>query len=784
MTLITHLDHPVAGYPVFEEDQILTHNHLNRLSLHGEYQTRLTRAKLLGVGIVHGLRASLAGENRETIILSEGCGITTDGDLVLVNERLTFGAYTVHDVSADNYAPFQSRDRPIEAWRLVADAERERGAEPLSLFTTRTGQALAELVAVLFLENIHEGPSLCSGTDCDTRGKIASSHLRVLLLHQREIDRFHAAAPAGLFANPGEMEIARPAIGPNLTAVNDLAQVYRKAANAIRSALVEKLQALTSADPLVENPLFQGLFKTNPGADWAENLARLNRIWSKADNGIQYYYDFLKDLAETYNTIAALLFHHQDLPAPDLRTFPKHLVLGHISPDSPAHEHRTPFYPSPINSLSAARLEQARFLIRKLDTLIRTFEVREVETGLVAITPTLFEDAPLEDRAIPSYYAVNADNPIHLAWNQRRTQQGAASRTPGYRSGEYRARGAPRDPLAFSLSRFPFFRIEGYLGRRARVVVKEINDLITANNLPFSVHQVVITSDPAKVTEEIAELRLRHRHLHRLHQLIRQDLASQLQATTQYSQSLRERFEEGVRLKRIAYPPMTAEEHYARRHETLIGKIKQVLNKLEGGYERYVEDHSWKADLIEAAKAAGEYRRHLGDFMRMEGPTPLDSLVESAHVRWLEWLDQLIDRCREQDRKRLFLTTFVADHPGAEHFGGVVRGGTFVVLTDESGIAVGDLMLPYIENERSDYEIDWPDLGSAENPLRHPPAADPITPVPTESRDIFNTTPPDRGRSQTPGPPPVPSSSEPAPPADPSSPEPPPRTRRSIFPRQ
>ena len=66
-------------YSIFEDNQVLTADQLNSIGDYFDYQDRLTRTCLLGVGIVCGLDVQLG---REEIIVSRGAGITTDGDLL------------------------------------------------------------------------------------------------------------------------------------------------------------------------------------------------------------------------------------------------------------------------------------------------------------------------------------------------------------------------------------------------------------------------------------------------------------------------------------------------------------------------------------------------------------------------------------------------------------------------------------------------------------------------------------------------------------------------------
>jgi hypothetical protein len=90
---------------------------------------------------------------------------------------------------------------------------------------------------------------------------------------------------------------------------------------------------------------------------------------------------------------------------PDINRFPKHLLLGNLVIGLNRDEDRTAFYPSPIVSKTLDSLNHAKFLIQKLDTLIKIFEVpTSSDRVAIRITPSLFEDRLLEERAIPYYY--------------------------------------------------------------------------------------------------------------------------------------------------------------------------------------------------------------------------------------------------------------------------------------------------------------------------------------------------------------------------------------------
>src|ERR1700744_983721 len=79
------------SYPEFVPDQILTSNNLHDMFTYVDEQERLTRANLIGIGIVCGLEVSVnAGYNQLTI--SAGCGVTSGGYLITFPET-TFTQY-------------------------------------------------------------------------------------------------------------------------------------------------------------------------------------------------------------------------------------------------------------------------------------------------------------------------------------------------------------------------------------------------------------------------------------------------------------------------------------------------------------------------------------------------------------------------------------------------------------------------------------------------------------------------------------------------------------------
>ena len=100
--VIRSLEEIATVYRIFEKDQVLTHDQLNSIASYFDDQTRLTRVKLIGVGIVCGLRLSIVGGY---VKVTRGVGVTTDGDLLSLDDTL-FDRYKVYDDSNPAYHPF------------------------------------------------------------------------------------------------------------------------------------------------------------------------------------------------------------------------------------------------------------------------------------------------------------------------------------------------------------------------------------------------------------------------------------------------------------------------------------------------------------------------------------------------------------------------------------------------------------------------------------------------------------------------------------------------------
>ena len=708
------LDEISSGYSVFEKDQVLSHAQLNSVTDYLDDQSRLTRVDLLGVGIVSGLGISLQ-PGSSNISLSPGVGITSDGDLLRVPSAEVYDRFRAYDRTKPAYAPLYVKGivagEMLPVYELLSTTTSgDNRTELLSDFGAQTDADLHDMALLLFLESYVTDRDLCSGTDCDNLGQEYRCSVRLLLVHKNSTgllqEQFDTTRQA--FFRLDEIVADRPLFPAAANTPALLAQRFRTPCSSIYSQLSSELPKMYPAcrSFLVEQ------FSNDPAPTWMKHLAELNATFAEQPFGIQYYYDFLKDLAETWNAFRYLLADEQSCCCPDPASFPKHLLLGNLTGSRDQEQNRTGFYPSPLTSRTIEQLQQARFLAVKFDRLIRTFQLPKAQAGSVRITPSLSDEQPLEERAIPYYYRIDSANPIQQSWNFQLHRRGLDSSNYSYNAAQYGARGAAANPLAAQIGRFPFFRIEGHLGQPVKTVLAALQKEITSWNLPIALLAVALGPDRSRVVKRPG---IRYTDLHRLHYLLRQDVSHQLEETVTFSQNFKQKLNKAVRENIVSDAPDDDAgirlKNIAKAQNAAVARnATQVRAKLNRSYSSYAADATWKQNVAPAIQAAGEFKAQLSDVVKTEFATPFDALIGTSHIQWIDWLDDIIKaRDQHEDDQQLF-TNFVSRHPGIAHAAGVPRGGTFVLVHDEQQLVVADFMLPYYCDDTIEEEPPQPPL--------------------------------------------------------------------------
>jgi hypothetical protein len=696
-SLFNSLTEISSGYSVFEKDQVLTEAQLNSVSEYLDDQDRLSRINLIGVGIACGLRVSLGSSS---VNLSKGLGITTDGDLIRIAADSSYNRFKSYDSQYPKYPPFYvSAETMLSAYELVEPGVTDPLAKNLSQFGSDTGLVLADMVALLLIESYIKDHDLCTGADCDNHSKDYISNVRLILVEKGSVS---ALLPTIQTADGAARALDHLAsehvtISSSITGTAQLTDQFRSACNSMHGRLTTALPKLWTQASFLLGDQFPG----NPTTSWVTRLNSIKSSFSGSDTRIQYYFDFLRDLIDTWNQMRDLLFGENAWCCPDISGFPKHLMLGNLTPGADIDENRLGFYPaSAINRDN--RLQEARFLAEKLDRMISGFSLPAVQNSAAAIrvTPSCSAKQSLQQRAIPYYFPHQAATPLHEKWSFRLSQRDMDRYNFSYHAPSYSALGEAADPLASAFDGNDFFRIEGHQGQQASTVLARLNDLIESNNLPFSVCGLLLGTD---IDDIVDRKGAGYTDLNRLHYLLRQDVVRKLDEVKTFSGAYTTDVYQAVEQYGIGEGlswSSTEVTDIADNHNLSINSNSdQAMLLLNQGYQQYLSNTSWMNNVGFVMAEAGNYKKDFDQVSTTSYSTAFDSMVDYFIVNWLPWLDKIIeDKDERADAKKLF-SEFIADYPGLEHTGGVVRGGTFVVVYDAAGVVVADFMLSHYYRE-------------------------------------------------------------------------------------
>lgn len=711
LEILNSLESITSGFTVFEKDQVLTHSQLNSITSYFEDQTRLTRVKLLGVGICCGLHASLVANE---VTVTKGAGVTTDGDLLFLSQDTTFDQFKAYDESRPKYDPFYSTGPMLKVYELISKGETDTVAKNLNQFSAETGDNLNDMVVLMLAESYLKDSDLCSGTDCDNLGQDRICHFKVLLVNQDSISSLNTSpdTPQQAFMAIEPLVAHRPTLPAALKSYTELAKVYRASCERIHKTLVSHLPKMFAAC----GTFLESVFSADPSDGWIGKLTNIKSHYQSATSGIQYYHDFLKDLVDTCNELRESLFGDNTWCCPETDVFPKHLLLGSLAGAADSDHNRTWRYPSPMVSQTTGQLGHVRFLAQKLNLLITTFRIPSSSEGEVRITPSFLEDTPLEKRAIPYYYKPDSSRPIHRQWSYALHQRRMDSYNYSYHAGDFGATGGAAAPLKSQIGKFSFFRVEGHLGKGVQGVVKQLENEIAKHNLPFSVKAVLLGSNSSQLA---VKPDFRYTDLHRFHYVLRQDLVHQLNEVKQFSGKFHAYVKSAVDTGVISNDTqdtgdITPLEIATQKHNVVARKSGDAQVALRQGYSKYKVDASWKSNIKATLESAAQFKYNLGKFVKTEFATPFDSLISATITSWLEWLDQLISQKEQHEDESLLFSNFSEDHPAIEHFAGVIRGGTLVLVYDTSSKIVADFMIPYTCCEFEEPEPEQPELSKPE----------------------------------------------------------------------
>ncbi|EON78225.1 hypothetical protein ADIS_1422 [Lunatimonas lonarensis] len=479
----------LTHYRQYQADQVLTHTQLNESIAFFEDQDRLTRIGLIGVGIVNGLAVSMRQEGVQRFIeISQGYGITTDGDLITLRtdipdanrkeksieiDQLSFSHYRPFEDDKARYPLFhQNGIQTVPLLQLCRPTE--EGALPLQQLVNG-----GDMVLMLYLESYSRDADLCGDINCDTQGveQIAAHHF--LLIDRDVADDLLNADP--IYRRFEQLRLAVSALTPLyplnvvITAANaqspvQLDRLYRDAiiqGNSIAeftdavSTILNNTQFLWEGDSDIQR-LSQQL------------AARLSQHFSFPANAPfqynQYRYRLLSDLLEVYRRLISELASFAGLENPSIRAFPKHLFLGDLAGTNFRHG----FYPSPAISDFREKKHRINSYLRKICFMLDTFSLTHANE--VRLVPSGEHPASGLVPSIPFYY----QSTIGLRENW--------STTPGVDAIRY-SYNLGENPLLIENEHADFYFLGGHLRGNAENVFQAITNIQLQFGLDFTIYR-------------------------------------------------------------------------------------------------------------------------------------------------------------------------------------------------------------------------------------------------------------------------------------------------------
>lgn len=525
-------------YPVFENGQVLTSEHLNDIVDYLEPQDRLTRTRLTGIGVVCGFRPEWDAATA-TLTLSCGAATTSEGYLIAENDIVLdrFRPYTVPIPSAPDTTPeekakarypflFDGNDQR-EAFELLPDdfelADGE--AAPAKL----TQGFIADKTVMLFLECNLETLKNCDVNDCSDKGSEMNVTLRRLLVTRTIADKM-LIQEAGFTDHPVDrashprLGLAPLAIGKinlsgqGIVSLDQLLTVFlATAGRAGLDAMPAMRDAFEAYKPLLADMFPQGDFSGGP----IPKHHFLNMLAAFAENPFlgQYLHAGMHDIVRAHNEFIECAARFDAECCPDPRRFPKHVLLGDVAalptafakapatiaafkaydalaattgpaPEGAPAPRRHHFVPSPALDAGLDKVAELRALFSRLVLLAQTYATRGLLDADIRLTPSRDGAAPLGERAIPFYhrFAPNGDLLGNWSWPKARANLLGTVHA-------YQFSGSARDhPFLLRQDEDDFIRIEGAVGKplgtaMARIIVQK-----QALGLSFAIEPVWIGS--------------------------------------------------------------------------------------------------------------------------------------------------------------------------------------------------------------------------------------------------------------------------------------------------
>jgi hypothetical protein len=519
----------IDQYPFFESNQVLTSTQLNELAAYLDQQTRMTRYSLIGIGALCGLVPSYDSVTNK-LIVTEGTGVTSEGYLIETG-RCEFTKYRAYNLPLSvEYPPFINPVTMLQVplWEVLPASYTPSGPEVVQnldlVFVSGATQGQRKIV-LYFMEITDVENDSCLGKSCDTFGAERTFVLRKLLVALDDVKIILANTGSTDLTYTAKFDLPdllslRPLFDPDLAHSKDyfqFSQNFRSAAASVYKRVSSDPKDLLNVlrqTYTVFQPILKSVYNnSNPFLDtaipnlavWDKIMDGINDVSGPSYFGIQYLYDFFRDLILAYNEFRDAAFRLMSDCCFDTNRFPKHLLLGEaiaIDSDRPS-QYRNHFTSVPLTLDQRTALEELKTYHIRMVLMVRTFDVSFVHNPSpqalppIRITPSFEKWGKLSQRSCPAYYKLNDVDPqlgtLERVWNYQNIYRNrdAGGQYPVVAYGNQSDQGTPispvETPLFYDLDQFTFLRAEGFLRWNYEDALEQIEALKHTHDLAFNV---------------------------------------------------------------------------------------------------------------------------------------------------------------------------------------------------------------------------------------------------------------------------------------------------------
>ena len=383
-------------YEKFKKEQRISHTSFNQFLSYFDSQDRLSRTLLNGVGVACGFEVTpLYGRvlNTSKIVgvkINQGAGVTTDGTLMTLNniikqpkgvlrsdlkdiaiDNKVYTHYKVYDNTKSKYGHFYNGTAQIKLWELVTEAEKTSEHLPIQQL-----EGIDQLNVMLYVEQYEKELKPCIGIDCDSHGLEVITNLKVVLTDDvglteilKKDSLFTTYDTAKLVRELPLLRLKRPVLDASTNTWKLIRAKYEQIIKEKDGNNKDILDHLIEASNKVFSYFKETseLTRTKVEFWYPKFLEEIN-----LHAGFQHIYNYINDLLETYEELRSLLVDIQTVCSPDIKAFPKHLMLGKVKPNEIDTRHQ--FYHNEVLD-HEAKVERAKLLLKRFNEQVKQFNI-------------------------------------------------------------------------------------------------------------------------------------------------------------------------------------------------------------------------------------------------------------------------------------------------------------------------------------------------------------------------------------------------------------------------